>query len=614
MELDKLLVKIQADLTDLKRGMNQANQVVDKSSSRMRNSFKQLGKDLSNLGTATLKYGSVLAGVFGGLAIKRVIGVGMQIENLQVQLKNLFNSAEEGAKAFDIMAEFAAKVPFELEEIQKGAGLLAAVSTEADDLTELLKITGNVASVTGLDFAKTAEQIQRSFSSGIASADLFREKAVKSLLGFSADARANADETAAKFREVFGTGGRLGKATDEFALTLTGTISMLQDKLFFFNKAIADGFFESFKGRLNNLNNQLATNMDGIKQFGKEIGENLTSAMNFVIKHSDEFIFALKAIGVALLAISTIPIVRFFTSLNGILTLLVTVLISFKKEIIEIKDEIGFFFDRLADPKGFNNLLNQTKETIQAHFDHGKAIKILRKIYEEEFARIYGTVEKAKDEIKATLKKIENIFNELGEIARDMGDDFADAFGDAVVKGESFRDAFKNIMRDVSAEIVSTITRILIIEPLIDMLTEKLTKLRTALENIVNPPKQGFSLDNALNLAMATVTGGFGGSSPNPSTGPFALAHGGFTKPNTPYLVGERGPELFVPNQSGRVVSNSNMGGGVVVNQSINFSTGIVPTVRAEVMNLMPEIKKQTVGAVSEARSRGGNFAKTFGA
>ena len=43
MELEKLLVKIEADLSDLKRGLDKANKQVKSSSSKMSNSFKQMG-------------------------------------------------------------------------------------------------------------------------------------------------------------------------------------------------------------------------------------------------------------------------------------------------------------------------------------------------------------------------------------------------------------------------------------------------------------------------------------------------------------------------------------------------------------------------------------------
>ena len=40
-----------------------------------------------------------------------------------------------------------------------------------------------------------------------------------------------------------------------------------------------------------------------------------------------------------------------------------------------------------------------------------------------------------------------------------------------------------------------------------------------------------------------------------------ARANGGPVSADMPYLIGERGPELFVPNTAGRVLPNSALGG-----------------------------------------------------
>ena len=83
-----------------------------------------------------------------------------------------------------------------------------------------------------------------------------------------------------------------------------------------------------------------------------------------------------------------------------------------------------------------------------------------------------------------------------------------------------------------------------------------------------------------------------------------------------PTLVGERGAELFIPDSSGRLMNSMNtkdmMGGGspIIVNQSINFATGVVPTVRAEVTKMMPDIAEVTKGAVAEAAMRGGSYRR----
>ena len=94
-------------------------------------------------------------------------------------------------------------------------------------------------------------------------------------------------------------------------------------------------------------------------------------------------------------------------------------------------------------------------------------------------------------------------------------------------------------------------------------------------------------------------------------------ALGGQVRGGESYLVGERGPELLTMGTSGRVTSNdalknSGNGADVVINQTINVTTGIQSTVRAEIVALMPQISNAAKGAVADARLRGGNFSKAM--
>ena len=96
-----------------------------------------------------------------------------------------------------------------------------------------------------------------------------------------------------------------------------------------------------------------------------------------------------------------------------------------------------------------------------------------------------------------------------------------------------------------------------------------------------------------------------------------AKAGGGTVQKGVPTLVGERGAEIFIPNTSGRIMNNMNsknaMGGNsIVINQSVNFATGVVPTVRAEVMSMLPQIADVTKASVSEAAARGGQFRRVL--
>ena len=92
-----------------------------------------------------------------------------------------------------------------------------------------------------------------------------------------------------------------------------------------------------------------------------------------------------------------------------------------------------------------------------------------------------------------------------------------------------------------------------------------------------------------------------------------ARASGGTVQRGRPYMVGERGPEMFVPNTGGRIVPNGALpkgGGTTVVNQNLNFTTGIQNTVRAEVLSMLPAIQESTLQAVVDQKRRGGSFGQ----
>lgn len=112
----------------------------------------------------------------------------------------------------------------------------------------------------------------------------------------------------------------------------------------------------------------------------------------------------------------------------------------------------------------------------------------------------------------------------------------------------------------------------------------------------------------------------FGNATIN-NMGSFALpglADGGPANENTPYLVGERGPELFVPNASGSIIPNHALrvpsmagtaGGGSTVVINANFdargaSADAVPALRAEFERFKGELPARAIAAVKEAEGR----------
>lgn len=159
---------------------------------------------------------------------------------------------------------------------------------------------------------------------------------------------------------------------------------------------------------------------------------------------------------------------------------------------------------------------------------------------------------------------------------------------------ESISDAFKGFMRNLSNMILQEVTKMLIVVPLMN-------SIRSALGmSTVPTPDQ---------VALA---GSYG------VIGPSLRATGGAVSAGQPTLVGERGPELFIPHSAGTVMNSNNTrsamggGGGIVVNQTIAVTTGVQATVRAEINNMMPQIADITKAAVAQAASRGGSYRKAF--
>lgn len=79
-------------------------------------------------------------------------------------------------------------------------------------------------------------------------------------------------------------------------------------------------------------------------------------------------------------------------------------------------------------------------------------------------------------------------------------------------------------------------------------------------------------------------------------------ADGGPVSSGSPYIVGERGPELFVPSYSGTIVPNEAMGGG---GQTINMTfNGVGMEMQAWLKNNRGQLARIAVDAVSENNLR----------
>lgn len=277
--------------------------------------------------------------------------------------------------------------------------------------------------------------------------------------------------------------------------------------------------------------------------------------------------------------------------------LTVGVVLGFANAIEASRDFLNFFikgYNKIADLTpldpiekfGFGKELEQNLRNIAASFNkvekEANTVRITIGATVDGFKKAKETLE----QLKTTLNDTEKAFISVAKSATDRMTDSLMGLIQGTVKA---KDAF----RDMANSIISDLIRMAIRKYITDRIFGVIT--------------QGISSAFGAPVVASGVEGGA-------VVG--ARAIGGSVQRGRPYMVGERGAELFVPNRNGAIVPNDAMGGGasVVVNQTINLSTGVAQTVRTEVLGMLPQIAEAAKGAVYDARRRGGQFGSAFGA
>jgi hypothetical protein len=515
-------------------------------------------------------------GLGAGLVLKGIVNAGMQIEELGVQLEALFGSAKKGQSALDAVTKFAKTTPFELSNIQQGVTALATVSEKAESLgisfEELLKITGNTAVQLGGDFALASQQIQRSFSAGIGSADLFRDRAVTAMAGFSAGVTVSVDESILGLARAFGTGGKFGELTNKLAQTLKGTVSNLKDAFFTIQTEIAAGFFDELKRQLGDLKQFTEDNDQAIRRLSREMGENLAVA---ILKVSN----ALKTLTTnfrdfqSVIGLAAIAMGGFTAKLVGVALII--------DDVNRRTGKLANITEKklLPNARDFHKVMIQTKEELfnisqieQAIAkEKEKQLKLQSFIQEESNKNRleFHTLEtegvkkfKEQNDIQGQVfKKIKeqnaefSISNEIvGFINRGV-DSFSRGLAESLLLGKDIKETFSNMARTLAVEVLSQ---------LISVIAKKGVEL--AIEKMITNEKRkqvalsGVSSGGSIFSAIGSVFGGF-------------FAKGGAVSKGEPVVVGERGAELFIPNSTGQITQSARGTGNGATTVNFNINT-----------------------------------------
>lgn len=184
--------------------------------------------------------------------------------------------------------------------------------------------------------------------------------------------------------------------------------------------------------------------------------------------------------------------------------------------------------------------------------------------------------------IEVLLTDFERLVQEISN-AQPTIDQFGNSVGDAFTEFALGTGRAADVFRSFAASVISDIARII-----------------------------------ARQLVLNAITGIFGGA-PSGSSGLFSSVFGGFradggpVQANKAFIVGERGPELFVPNQNGGIVPNEMLGGGLEQRASVMNTFNINGEVTRDIQQLrsVVEASNRNFGSnvrevVNQSRRTGG--------
>ena len=449
-----------------------------------------------------------------------------ELQTQRTALIQLTGSVDSANKIISELQAFGNVTPFTSSELIEQSKRLKAFGFETADLVDTVKRLSDVAGATGADLSG----ISTAFGQILAKGKLQREEELQ-LLERGVDITSELKRITGLQGEEFESAMRKGKIGAD--LVNQALINLTSEGGVFFGGATKQS---------QTLNGQLSTFQDNVETLARTIGEVLTPALMGALKTANRVLGAINRLfssefqrqisGFRLNlevpggTVSDLKKIQDFTKniqplgldVEG-LDLRISQLQGTKDQIVKIGNEINktrpFGTTREED-----TTILETQTTLTAKINELEARKNL----------LLGLNNTKLDEQNNKVKKIKDSTDGVSEAFKAIGDSIAQgvsqALTDAILQARTLGEAAKGIL---------------------NMIARQLLQL-------------------GINTLLFNVFGGSTGIFKNLPT----FANGGRPPVGKPSIVGERGPELFVPSSAGTVIPNHSLGGGVTNNIVVN--------------------------------------------
>ena len=659
--LDDLIVRIRADTKSLNAALGRLKGDLGGVSGKAKATGAMTAGALAGIKGKALAAAAAVATI--GTAINKVAQAGMVFEDLKDSLDIVFGGAQEGDKALAEITRFAQTTPFQIDDVTKAfIGLKSAGIEPTVKMLQTFADTASIATDQKGTFEALITFFQRSAAGGASLVELNRindrgidifgrlEKEIGksrtelSTFGQTAEGSRIIQEALIKVLER-DFGGAMASKMDNLSTKASNmqiAFKVLGDELFKSGigdmlKRMADrmtSIADSISRALRDLRNERSLSDLGISET-KGSGEFVKTTSGEEIelteaKTDEELLLEVQAKIIKLqrlqkramdtqqnFVVSTKDALQ-MSSVSRVLDHQDTInelreheiqllqAVADKKKLNQELDEKGLktaTTDQISNLSKLEKILEDSRDPAEKLAETVKMITDMKGVVDKDGALFFTDEELERmrkfveAEVPEEMEEIVALSDHMRDAIAQTAHSFTNDFVNALLDGEDALESFKDFSKTLVSQIISTFMQLAVVNQILNSIFGQGTfdTLSFTSDGIkVNKATQGTD-DN-------TRSGG--------------RVHAGLAT-----LVGESGPEIFVPHSSGTVLNSMNTraamsgagGPPITIVQDINFATGVVPTVRAEVQNMLPQIADVAKGAVLDAAARGGAYRRGLG-
>lgn len=565
------------------------------------------------------RMGGAVAALGLGLLVRKTVQVAREFSILKASLKTVTGSTEAAGKAFSDLSAFAAETPFSVQQSTEAFIRLQSLGLKPS--IAAMRSYGNTASAMGKDLLQFVEAIADATTGEFERLKEFGIKAKSvgddvafTFRGVTTQVGKNADEIEAYLRKIGDTD--FAGAMAERAATIDGALSNLDDSVATLLNNIGEG---GLSGGVSDLAKALSEAADGGSNFARMIGEASGKVLSF---GADLFKLYDWMAGLVMsdpIDDTTAALDGLNSMIAGNIRLLATQKDLHPDRVRQLREEITLWD---AQAQAIGNKMVAEKAADQSTEKPEAKTKTYDKAFDAQLKahkRYLGQLTEEGKRITANVTP-QSRYNARLVHLRELLDRNAIGQGVYTLEVGKARDA---MIRQEEQALKSA-------DAIGEGYTEAFGSAMSALDRFLGQGE--FKLLDFGRLALnifadvfnqqQSISGGRGGGGIGGFVSSlFGRERGGPVSAGQAYVVGEKRPEIFVPDRSGTILpSTAGFGGGTTINYNIDargaergVHTQIVMALQQAVARLDHDFEGRAIGAVAFDRQSGGPTSSPIG-